>query len=142
MHSLDGMTEQTLLDEHGILVTDRRVVVGEGEYDIADVLSSEASPRIPDRAVGIVFVALGPIAGTVLFLCWLAEVDMVLWPCLGFPVTIAAVATILLWRKNHVVILKTSSGRSEILEDQDGAFMTRVSDAVNRAIALRAPSSV
>lgn len=122
------MSEQNYFDQGSVRVTSARFVVNGTTYpinSIASVRASESKP-IPLTAIILIMIGFGILLGgqaSLLFFGALAIGLGILW--------------IVKKAKVYSVVLRTSSGESQVLESKDKAHVLSVVEALNTAIVAR-----
>lgn len=122
------MSEQTYFDQGNVRVTSARFVVNGTTYpinSIASVRASESKP-IPLTAIILVLVGFGILLG--------GQASLLLFGALAIGLGI-------LWivkkAKVYAVVLRTSSGESQVLESKDKAHVLSIVEALNTSIIAR-----
>lgn len=125
-----AMDETIFLHESGITVTNARFIVKSQTYVLSGITSVKQAIDPARRGVAILS---GVVGGLVLFARYTNIFAIV------FGVVAMGLAVVL-WKANkdhHHVVLRTSSGESLAVTSTDRAFIHRVIEALNAAIAAR-----
>ncbi len=133
--------EKIYLSDGDVLVTNRRFVVRVTTYPMEDVVDVATEKMASNRSAAVIVFALGIGGGIVGTIVHGAYGALGLIPC---------VIGLFLFRglrDNHGVIVETTMGKETVLWSKDRARVTRITDALRKAVAEnlrdgRVPSSL
>ena len=127
-HSAD-QDEQVFFHEGNIAVTDARFILGNETYAVRSIASVMAGEQKPARDWPIL-IGLAAV-GIAVWAFFQESLSGYIWA--GLFLWVAGVWAYLQSSTYHLS-LRTSAGTLQVLSSKDGAFIRRVSDALNRAI--------
>jgi hypothetical protein len=123
------MAEETFLNEGEVTVTNARFIVPSQTHAMSGITSVKNLRHDPSRKGPIVLIVIGLFA-----LANGAAQD-------ALPAALMFLAGGIGWwvlqKPEFTVVLSSSSSESKALVSKDGAFISRVVDALNRAIIAR-----
>ena len=125
-------SETTFLQEGPVKITDVRAIIGTLTYPMSQIRAVHVTRRgrsmkplllaIP----GIVFLFWGPIDQTGQFIgfCYI-----------GIELIVISIAIVMIAKPTYAVQIGSASGDNSILRSTDIAFVQRIVDAMNKALA-------
>jgi hypothetical protein len=117
------MAEEVLFQEAGITVTKALLTTPQKSVSIANVAGVSKWEKTPSKKTPIILIIVG--AATLIVFG------------LGLIPLVIGIVMLIVNKKKYVVLLDTSSGKSEAFESKDGALIDRIVGAVTKAIAAR-----
>lgn len=126
-HMSDQSSENTFLNEKGIIVTNARFILPKHTFAMSGITSVQNHEVKPSR--------VGPIAVLIIGVLFLAGGESMI-PIAGIMIIIGG-----LWfraqKTTHHVLLHTSSGEAKALSSNDEEWVSKVIHALNDAIIHR-----
>jgi hypothetical protein len=123
--------EIIILEEGNVKITNRKAIVGMKSYPISDIVSVGITRDA--TMVGCLIVAL--IIGGLLLVLFSYRAAAFIF--LG-----AAAVVALLAQPNYIVQIRSMSGSADVLHSIDRDYLTRIVDAINRALAYESKDQI
>jgi len=121
------MAEQTFLQESGVTVTSSRFVVPAQTYAMSGVTSIKSLKQSPSRKGSLILIGLG-----IIFMLFGGKSIVG-----GLILAALGVLWWVLHKPKYAVVLSSASGEVEALSSKDAGFISRIVDALNKAIVAR-----
>lgn len=124
---MSSTEEVTFFDEGSVRITNTRFIALEQTYAMSGVTAVKPSRQDPSRGLSIILGIIG-------LLCLTGGGGAIF---VGLLFLAAAVIAWVNAKATYYVVLSTSSGETKALSSKDGAFITRVINALNDSIVHR-----
>jgi hypothetical protein len=116
------VADETIFQEAGITVTKAMLTTPTKGISIANTAGVSKWVKVPSKKTPIILIVVGVLT---------------LFIVVGLIPLIIGIVMLVKNKSSYVVLLDTSSGKSEAFESKDEAFVDRIVVAVHKAIAAR-----
>jgi len=129
------VSEQVLLDESGVFVSNFRLVSDGQTFAMSGITSVRTIVKKSSKVGPLIAMALG---ATMVILPRVVHNVPSEPPELFFGIGLFLLGLlILLWPKGHAVLIHSSSGETQTFPSKDKALIQKIVDALDRAIIIR-----
>lgn len=132
--------EIIILEEADVKITTLRAVIGAKTYVLSDLISVRMSK---ERSMVGCLVAALLSGGLLLGLFSFVSARYNLEYCLAaFIILAAALVVALLAQPNYILQIRSTSGKTDLLQSMDEEYFRRIVDAIEEAMGVRVTDSV
>ena len=124
---MEAQQEKVFFDEREVKVTNTRFILpGQKTFAMSGVTAVKTSQIDPNRLVPLLLLVVGLIVG------YNKGVNLI-----SFGLVVAGGVWLYLQKSTYFIVLSTSSGEQQALQDKDLSWISKVVAALNEAIIFR-----
>ena len=124
---MEAQQEKVFFDEREVKVTNTRFILpGQKTFAMSGVTAVKTSQIDPSRLVPLLLLVVGLIVG------YNKGVNLI-----SFGLVVAGGVWLYLQKSTYFIVLSTSSGEQQALQDKDLSWISKVVAALNEAIIFR-----
>ncbi len=130
-------TETVYYDEGGVRITDKRAVIGQTTYALANITSVGVGEQTSSPCVAIIMMVVGVALAFVGGLSVLGDGGGWYWLVIGAGLLVGGIMALRMARPRYFARINSAAGEQRALVGQDQASVQRVVEALNKAIVQR-----